>query len=636
MKVRKFMMRAAAGASLITACIAQDQPVSIQNSHLPGFVRPYVAPGIAPIHLTNSSRLDSLIRAGNLYLTVADALALAIENNLNLEIDRYGPLLADSALERAKAGGPLRGVPSGSGQISSVNSGVGVAGVTQAAGLSGGSGGGGGGGGTGAATIQQVGAVVPNFDPTLQNASNFSHLTSPQATTILAQTDALIQSQHVYNSLYSQGLLTGGQFQIREYQQHFQENAPDSINPVNSARMDLQFRQPLLQGFGVRLNDRTIRISQVNVAKAREQFRAQLLNLAASVLNLYWDLVAARDELKARQDALEITQKFYEDTRKEIAAEAIPAIQLPRAEAEVATRRQDVLIAQANVRQQEILLKEAVSHTEDPLLESAGVVPVDRIEVPDTDDLPPFRQLLATAMAKRPDVAVTKYTDQTNEMNLAGTANPLLPSATLSLLTYDRGLGGQGNVIDGGPPNPYFVGGYGKAFAQVFQRNFPNNQAGISFSMSFGNRASQGDYGIDQLQYRQGQVMGQRDTNAIVVEVSARMSALRQAHTRYSAARDTRILQEQLLRADQRKLASGGNRNTTFDTIMADQRALIAAQISEVNALANYARARISLDQVLGETLEKNNITLEEGLNGRVERQSQIPDIVGGQNAQHK
>jgi len=622
---RGFFAKTAAALALVLPCLAQNQPAMVESAPVPSAIRPYVAPTVAPIRLHNSSRLDSLIRAGNLYLSVQDALALAIENNLNLEIDRYGPWLADSALERSKAGGPNRGVPSGSSQISSVDTGVGVNGTVASAGLGGGGSGGGGGGNGGGATIQQVGTIVPNYDPTLQSTTNFSHITQPQSTLVVSQTSALVQSQRTYNSIYSQGLITGGQIQFRDYQQHFQENAPgDFVNPVAATHMDITVRQPLMQGFGIGLNNRTIRISQINVTAAREQFRSQLLDLVASVLNLYWNLVAAKAEVQARQQVLEITQKFFDDTKKEIAAEAIPAIQLPRAQAELATRRQDLLIAEATVRQQEILLKEALSHTEDPILEAASIVTMDHIEVPDTDDLPPLRQLVATALEKRPDVAVTKYRDQTDEINLAGTSNPLLPTSNLTLLSYDRGVAGEGHTVNGAPPNPYFVGGLGSAEAQVLRHDFPNNQATITLNATLGNRAAQGDYGIDQLQHRQSQVTGQRDTNAIVVDVAARMSALRQAHTRYDAARETSALERQLLEADQRRFTSGAV-STTFDTIMSDQRAFVTTQITEANALAAYARARISLDQVLGETLERNHISLEEGLNGHVGRESQIP-----------
>jgi outer membrane protein TolC len=587
-----------------------------------------MAPSTPPIRLHNTSRLYSLIRAGNLYLTVADALALAIENNLNLEIDRYGPLNYNAQLERAKAGGPLRGVLSASAQIAAPDYGVGVAGTIAAAGLSSGGGSSGGNAGNGGATVQQIGVVVPNFDPTLQNVTTFSHVTSPEASTIVAQTNALVATAHTYNTQFTQGLMTGGSIAYREYQQTFGENAPgDFVNPSSEARMDIIIRQPLLQGFGVGLNNRTIRVSSINVTASREMFRGQLLDLAASVLNLYYTLAAATDELKARQRALEIAQKFFEDTRKEVSAAAVPAIKLPPAEAEVSTRRQELQIAQSNVRQQEVRLKEAISHTEDPALEAAGIVLVDRIQIPDSDDLPPLRQLVTTAMARRPDVAVAHYRDQTDEINLAGTTNPLLPTLNTQFQTYNRGVAGVGHDVQGEPPNAYFVGGYGRGFQQLFQHDFSNYTGYTYLSIPIGNRSAQADYGIAQLQHRQSEVTSQRDINTIVVEVAARVTALRQAHAHYDTARDTRMLQEQLLAADQQHFISGGS-TITFEALMADQRALVNAQISEVNALAAYAQARTSLDQTLGETLEKNNISLDEGLNGRVERQSQIPDVL--------
>jgi hypothetical protein len=207
-------------------------------------IRSYVAPTVPPIRLTNTTRLYSLMRAGNLYLTVQDAIALAIENNLNLEISRYGPILADASLERFKAGGAYRGVPSGSAQISSVNAGAGVNGSAAAAGLSTGNGGGGVGGG-GGATIQQIGQVTPNLDAVLQSTINFSHLTQPQANQVLSQTTALIQGVHTYNSVVQQGLLTGGTVQFRDYEQGLRENAPsDALNPVATPFMQLAIRQP--------------------------------------------------------------------------------------------------------------------------------------------------------------------------------------------------------------------------------------------------------------------------------------------------------------------------------------------------------------------------------------------------------
>src|ERR1019366_5442479 len=155
-----------------------------------------------------------------------------------------------------------------------------------------------------------------------------------------------------------------------------------------------------------------------------------LLDLVADVLNSYWDLVSAGDEWKARQRSEENARKFYEDTRKEIAAGAIPRVELSRAAAEVATRRQDLVVSQANMRQLENALKDLLVRTPDAAVDAAEIIPLDHIEIPETDDLPPLRQLVTTAMAKRPDVAVSRLRDETSEISLAGTRNPLLPSMT--------------------------------------------------------------------------------------------------------------------------------------------------------------------------------------------------------------
>ena len=617
-----------AATFLAAACDAQSLPFTVEKPSGAALLRPYRAQTVPAVRLHNSDRLHTLLRAGKLYLTVRDAIALAIENNLGLETDRYGPLLAQAALERALAGGPIRGVPSASAQVSSVNAGVGVAGSTASAGLGSGGGGGSSGGSGGNASIQQVGAITPNLDPVLQSSTTQSHLTQPQANRVLSQTNELIATARTTNTTLQMGLLTGGIVQYRNYEQSFKENAPsDSLNPAVGPHMDLAFQHSLLRGFGVKLNDRGIRIAKLNTGGSLEQFRSQLLDLVANVLNSYWDLVSAGDEWKARQRSEENAQKFYQDTQKEIAAGAIPRVELSRAAAEVATRRQDLVVALANLRQLENALKELLVRTSDPAVEAAEIITLDSIQIPETDDLPPLRQLVALAIARRPDVAVSRLRDQTAEISLLGTQNPLLPSMTVTGQTYDRGVAGTPQATSGTPPNPYFVGGYGTALGQVFRHNFPNYYGSVSISASLGNRTAQGDYGIDQLQFRQSQVTDQRDTNNIVVDISARMSALRQARARHSAAVNTRTLQEQLLAADREKFSSG---MATFNDIINDQRALVAAQISEVNALSAYAHARVSLDQTLGETLERNHVSLDEGLSGRVTRESKVSVVEVG------
>lgn len=281
-------------------------------------------------------------------------------------------------------------------------------------------------------------------------------------------------------------------------------------------------------------------------------------------------------------------------------------------------RKQDLLIAQADLRQRETLLKQALVRTPDPMVDEAEIVPLDRIEVPKTDDLPSFRQLVATAMAKRPDVAVSKTRDETGVINALGTENALLPTAIAYGTTWNAGVAGLPQLSNGNPPpNPYLVGGLGTAFAQVLRRNFPNEKYGVQISAPLKNRQAQGDYGIDQLQLRQNDVSGQRTNNSIVVDISRQMIALRQSRSRYSQAVNTRELQEELLKAEQAKFSYG---TLTISGVIIVQRALVAAQTSEVAAASAYEKARISLDQVLGQTLEVNHVSVEEGLLGKVTR----------------
>ncbi|HZL57688.1 MAG TPA: TolC family protein [Bryobacteraceae bacterium] len=624
------MKRLSAGL-IAGAMLAQGQVPITVTPRGPKVIRSYEPADIPPVRLNNSARMGQLIRAGNLYLSLRDAIAIAVENNLDLEIDRYGPLLADWALKRAEAGGPIRGVPSGSAQVSAVDSGLGAAGSIQAAGLGGGNGGGGGGGNAGGATVQQIGQITPNLDPNLQNATSFSHQTQPQANTIVTQTSAYIQDKRTYNTVLQQGLITGGIFQLIDYEQHDKENVPsDLVNPAVGPYIDVYLRHSLLQGLGVRLNDRFIRIAKMNLTGARETFRLQVQDTVANVINIYWDLVSANDEVKARQRALDIARKFQEDARAQIEIGAMARVELPRAQAEFASRQQDLRIAQATARQQEIRLKDALSRREDSALETAAIIPVDRIAVPPADDLPALRTLVASAMTNRPDVAIAKIRDQAQEISALGTTNPLLPSLTVTAQAYNRGSAGtyqpSSQQYGAGAPNPQFLGGYGKALGQILRRDYPNESLNIQFSAPLENRLAQADYGIDRIQLRQAAVAGQRDNNAIVVAISNQLIQLRQARARYSAAVNTRDLQEQLLTAEQQKFSYG--KSSTNNLIVA-QRALVAAQTSEIVAAAAYAHARVALDQVSGETLNTNRVSLDEALGGRVSWESGIPAAEG-------
>lgn len=604
--------------SLLAAqCTAQQgsqgvAPQTVEKPRGPLVVRSYLPTSVPPVQLRNSDHLHNLIRAGHLYLTVQDAITLAIENNLDLEVDRYGPLNAEWNLERTQGGGPLRGVSNGSALVNQATSGQGVLGSEVAAGLA--TNNSGGGGGAGGATVTQIGPVTQNLDPVLQNGTSFSHTTTPQPITSVSETPTLINTQHVVDSFVQEGFLSGGYVQVSANESYLKQNAPtDYLNPSVAPVVQIYFRHNLLQGFGTGVNGRFIRVAQKNIQAAQETFRSQLLNVVANVLNLYWDLVTDDDDLAVRQRAVDQAGKFYDDTRKQIDLGVVPRFEASRAQANVTNSRQLLGIAQATAQQQENILKNALSRNglEDELLDSVQIVPLDRIEIPEQDDLPPLRDLLAKALANRPDVALAKINDETSEISAEGTANGVLPSLQVFAAVSASGLAGTSAPYQGVAPEPYYVGGLGNALGQVFRDNFPSRRAGALFAGTIHNHIAQGDYGVDQLQLRQGDLVERRNQNQLVVDISNYTVALRQARSRYSQAVDSRKLLEELLEKSQQSFSFGA---ATISDVEAAQTALVAAQETEVATRSSFSHARTSLDQVLGQTLEVNHVSVEQAL----------------------
>jgi outer membrane protein TolC len=425
----------------------------------------------------------------------------------------------------------------------------------------------------------------------------------------------------VIDSFVQEGFLSGGYLQITANESYLKQNAPsDFLNPSVAPVVQIYLRHNLLQGFGTGVNGRFIRVAQKNVQAAQETFRSQLLNVVSNVLNLYWDLVTDGDDLAVRQRAVDQAQKFYDDTRKQIEVGVIPRFEAARAQSGLSNSRQQLAIAQATAQQQENSLKNALSRNglEDPLLDAAQVVTLDHIEVPEQDNLPALRELVARALANRPDIALSKINDETAEISAEGTANGVLPSLQGIAAISAAGLSGTATPpvnVEGKnyTADNYYVGGLGNALGQVFRDNFPTHRAALLFQGYLKNRVAQGDYGVEQLQLRQGDLIERRNQNQLVVDISNQMVALRQARSRYSQAVDSRKLLEELLEKSQQSFSFGA---ATISDVVAAQNTLVAAQETEVATLSAYSHARIALDQVLGQTLETNHVSVEQALNG--------------------
>jgi outer membrane protein TolC len=592
----------------------------------PAFVqwltRPYRPRAVPAINLSNTSRLDALIRGGNLYVSARDVIALAIENNLDIEVQRYSPLLAKEVLLRAQGGGALRSVGLG---VAAGPQSVSLQGVTvnaTGAALSSGAGVSSGGG-----IVTQLGPSIPSLDPTIVTFANFQHVTTPQSNTQLTGTTTLVQNTRSVQAVYSQNWDFGLSAQLTYASNHIHINSSYfAINPYYAGDLDLQVTQNLLSGFGRAVNGRNIRVQKNNQKVSDLQFQQQVITTVSAVLNLYWDLVAFRQDLESRERELATARQLLEDNRRQVDLGALAEIEITRAQAQVYSAQQDLLVSQTNLLQQETVLKNALvrNGVGSAGLAAVRVIPLDRIALPAQEENTPLDQMVRQALDHRTEVAQDKINIDSNKKNLVGIKSSLRPQLQAFAELTNNGLSGsltpfgalEAAAIDN------LVGGYGNFLGQIFRRNYPNYSAGFSLNIPIRNRAAQSDYVTSQLELRQNELNLKKAESQIAVDVQNATIGLQQARARYDASLHARELQQETFNADQRKYDLGA---ATSYQVMQDQRDLANAVTTEVEALANYTHARIALDQALGRTLEVNDISIDEARTGQVSRESRLP-----------
>ncbi|MGB7760676.1 MAG: TolC family protein [Bryobacteraceae bacterium] len=596
-------------AAALAGALAAQAPLPIAPTKPQGlpFVRSYKPVTVPPLRLTGTGRLRGMIQAGNLHLTAHDAIALALESSLDLEIARYNLVMADWAVERARSGGALRGVTGASSESVTLGSGQGVAGSQGGGGTPGSSG-----SATvaGAALIQQIGPVTPQLDPVLSTVDAFSHQTSPQLVLIQSGVYSLVDDARSYNWQVTEGLLTGGTARVSYGDSYLNETVPtDVLNPTSFTSLGISLSQNLLRGFGERVNGRFIRISRRRVGVAGEAFRQRLMAVVSGVLNAYWDLSLAANDLQYKQRNRDVAAQFLADTGRQIAVGAAPAVDRINAESAAAAAEEALVEARNRVAVRQNALKDLLSFraVEDDQLAGAQIIAIDPLNVPESDDLPSLHELIASAVRQRPEVALANLSVDLAGIAAEGTANGVLPNLGVSASTTNYGQAGQ--AVPGATPAPYFVGGVGNALAQTFRRNFPNESAGVSYSEHLWNTQAQADHAINVLSQRQAELTAERTRHDLAVNISSQVLALQQARARYKAATESRGLLERLLQGEEKKWVAG---TSTISTVVQARRDLANAQSAELAAAAAYVHGRIALDQELGRTLEVNQVSLED------------------------
>lgn len=651
---------------LVPAAAQNEIRIDAPQGRVGWLLHPYEARYVPPINLSNTPRLESLIRAGNLYLSAQDVIALAIENNIDIEIQRYGPLLAKEELRRAESGGALRagglgvapgpqGITLQTGSDASLLNGGSTTSGMEASGSSGGNpnslGGGlasgsaglnSGGGSLSPAVgistsgignlassggvVTQLGTPVASFDPTVSVTAVFSHTTSPQSNTFLAGTTTLVEQTRSYQGQYVQNWDFGLTAQLGYTSQYIKVNSPNyDINPFTSGSLDLQVTQNLLQGFGRAVNNRNIRIQKNNMKITDLQFKLQVITTVAAALNLYWDFVSFQDDLRARKQEVEAARLQLEANKEQVGVGALPAVELTRAEAQFYSSQADLLTSQTNLLQQEIFLKNALSRNgaATAALARVHVIPLDAIPTPDNEPLDATEELIQQAIANRVEIAEARINIESDNFNLAGIKNSLKPTLQAFAEVNNTGLTGQLTRLGAEEKiQPVLVGDYGNLLAQIARRDFPNSAAGFSLSIPIRNRAAQADYVTSVLQMRQQELALQKGITQVRMDVQSAVVALQQARARYSAAVKARELQQQTLEGDRERATV---RAGTLYQVAQDERDLAGAASMVTQAMANYAHARIAFDQASGRTLEVNQISIEEAQAGNISRPSTLP-----------
>jgi len=607
------------------------------KSQFPNLFGPYSPIQVAQPELTNSPRIEQLIHDGKMELSLQDAIALALENNMDIAVQRYTPWIADTDILRAMGGGATRGLA-----------------------------------GTGTASV--LGNIPQqSFDPIISSSLGWDRRSFPVNNPFISGTgtlglSALTNYTAQANFSYSQGFHTGTAYAIAFNNTRASSTSPVNLfNPSVQSSLFFSFSQQLLNGFGLLPNTRFIRIAKNSKKIADLTLQQQVITSVVSVADLYWELYFAREDVKVKERAVAVAEKLYNDNKRQVEIGTLAPIEIVRAEAEVASNRQNLIVSLTAKLQQETLLKNAITRNPlDPKLQNVEIIPTDAIVQPPKIEVLPLQDAMKEALEKRPDYLQGKIDLLNRDINVRATRNALLP--TLSLFGQYGSVGLAGNsrsvtstptafvpnlnspvldkngnpVLDPATGQPIFTStptafstttvlgfsGLPEALNSMINSNFPEYSVQLSLNIPIRNRPAQADSARALLEQRQAETRLQQSQNGVLVEIRNAQIALEQNRARVEAASKARVLQEQTLDAEQKKFQLGAS--TIFFVIQAE-RDVAAAQSTEVRALVDLTKAKVEFERALGRTLEVNHITIADAKSGNVERDTLIPGTVDGE-----
>jgi outer membrane protein len=621
------------------------------RSHFPNPIAPYMPRSLAAPNMNNTPRIDQLMQDGKLLISIDDAVALALENNLDIGIARYNLNIADTDVLRAKAGAGILGVNAGVVQ-GTPGGGVGGLGGQVGSGT-GGTSAGSGGAGTGTGGIVGstfgLGPQITSFDPIVTGTVQWDHF-NQLASSAFTGVPVLAQNTQTYNFSYAQGFQTGTNMSVGFNNTRTSTNNPfTTLSPLLNSGFQFKLTQHLLQGFGFAPNNRFIRIAKNNREITDVAFRLQVITTVNQIESMYWDLVFAYENVRVQQESIAFAKKTLSDNQKQVQIGSLAPIEVVRAQSTVATDQQALTVAETNLQLQQLLMKNALSRTlVDPRLADAEVIPTSTVRLPAQEDIQPTQDLVNEALSHRAELAEARINLTNTEISNKAVRSALLPSLDLFAYYAGSGLGGAQNPANlcanqtsnggfgcAGPPTNQPPAAspvsYGSALNQLVDSSAPDKGMGLTLNIPLRNRAGQAAQVRSELEYRQAQMRLQQIENQIRIEVRNAQFAVQQNRASVESAQAAVRLGHESLDAEQKKFNLGASTSTL---VLQNQSALATAESTLVSAMAAYEKSRLELDRATGSLLDHAGIILADAERGQVTHMPSVPYVAPRENPQ--
>jgi len=582
-------------------------------------IRAYSPDQVPEPVLANSARLDRLSHDGKLYLSLKDAIDLALENNLDLAIARYNLPIADTDILRTQAGGFFRGVNTGVVQ-GTPGGGVGGFGTGAPGAGAGGTTGGAGGAGAGASGLVQstlgAGTAVASYDASINANIGVEHQTTPLANLQVYNVPSLQLNTWQASVSYGQAFPTGTSISFQFNNSRQTVNSPDTLlNPVLNSSFRFSIQQELLAGFGFGPNLRYLRIAKNDKRISDIAFKDQIVATVTQIENIYWDLVSAYEQTQVNEQSSAFARQTFDNAKKQLQLESIPEIEVLRAEAELSKRDQELTVARTSLQFQETLMKNAITKSlDDPVLEAMPVVPTDHMQDAPMEAVPQIQDLISSALHGRTELAESDVDLANRRISRQAARNALLPALSLVGFWGSSGLAG--------PLNPLckscisnVPGDFGGALQNAFNDSSPDYYVGLNLNIPIRNRVAKADQYRSELEYRQAELRMEQLKKQVRIEVRNAQYALQQTGARVQAARKARDLAKRTFEITQKEQDLGAG--SSYQTLSA-QRDLALAELDLVSAMTVFEKAKVELDRATGTTLEHNGIRLQDALSGTV------------------